>query len=98
MMTSKSDHNYIKKGKSEMRHIKLIVQSEFHKTEITVLAKQEMKKVYATLSPSQVKKIRSKLCGISDCNCNSLGNLTSQFYCVPEQDGGLKLFDSEARG
>lgn len=45
--------------------MKITIYNEFHNTEAAV----QVTTLPATLSPSQVRRVRRKLCGIEGCTC-----------------------------
>jgi hypothetical protein len=67
--------------------MKLLLTNDFHKTECYVYAKN------MTLTKSQVKKAKKKLCPQKDCQCsNLLGVRNSNIGIIPFDDGTVELF------
>lgn len=57
-----------------MKTVKMTLTNEFHGTSVTLSAKIHYGLALLTLSPWQVRKAKSTLCGIEGCSCsNELG-------------------------
>ena len=65
--------------------MEITLKNSFHNTEAAIRMKRDW-----ILTPSQVRRVRSKLCGIADCTCSGhLGTRGPQEVDVEEIKQGV---------